>query len=37
MISIRDEVYNNLKRLKNKDEIFSDLIERLIANQKKTR
>ncbi|KKK47514.1 hypothetical protein LCGC14_3154420, partial [marine sediment metagenome] len=35
MISIRVEVYNNLKKLKNPDESFSELIERLIINQKK--
>lgn len=35
MISIRVEVYNNLKKLKGPDESFSELIERLIINQKK--
>lgn len=35
MISIRDEVYKKLKSLKGTKESFSDLIERLIANQQK--
>jgi len=35
MISIRDDVYKNLKKLKNPNESFSELIERLIANQQK--
>jgi predicted CopG family antitoxin len=35
MISIREEVYRDLKRLKGSDESFSDLIERLIKSQKK--
>ena len=35
MISIRDDIYKNLKKLKGPDESFSELIERLIANQKK--
>jgi len=35
MISIRDDVYKNLKKLKSPNESFSELIERLIANQQK--
>jgi predicted CopG family antitoxin len=35
MISIRDDVYKNLKRLKGPYESFSELIERLISNQQK--
>lgn len=35
MISIRDDVYKSLKNLKGPNESFSELIERLIANQKK--
>jgi predicted CopG family antitoxin len=35
MISIRDEIYKNLKKLKGPNESFSELIERLIANQQK--
>ena len=35
MISIRDDVYKNLKNLKQPDESFSELLERLILNQKK--
>jgi predicted CopG family antitoxin len=35
MISIRDDVYKKLKRLKNSNESFSDLIEKLISNQQK--
>ena len=35
MISIRDDVYKNLKKLKNPNESFSELLERLINNQKK--
>jgi len=35
MISIRDDVYKNLKKLKGPNESFSELIERLIANQQK--
>jgi len=35
MISIRDDVYENLKKLKGSNESFSELIERLIANQQK--
>ena len=35
MISIRDDIYKNLKKLKEPNESFSGLIERLIANQQK--
>ena len=35
MISIREDVYKNLKRLKETNESFSEVIERLISNQKK--
>ena len=35
MISVRDDVYKSLKKLKGQNESFSELIERLIANQKK--
>lgn len=35
MISIRDDVYKNLKKLKGPNESFSELIERLITNQQK--
>jgi len=35
MISIRDDIYKNLKKLKDPNESFSELIERLIANQQK--
>ena len=35
MISIRDDIYKNLKKLKGANESFSELIERLIANQQK--
>ena len=35
MISIRDDIYKNLKKLKNPNESFSELLERLIYNQKK--
>lgn len=35
MISIRDDIYKNLKKLKGPNECFSELIERLIANQQK--
>ena len=35
MISIRDDIYKNLKKLKGPNESFSELIERLIANQQK--
>jgi len=35
MISIRDDIYKNLKKLKNPYESFSELLERLIENQRK--
>jgi len=35
MISIRDDVYKSLKKLKGPNESFSELIERLIFNQQK--
>jgi len=35
MISIRDDIYENLKKLKGPNESFSELIERLIRNQQK--
>jgi len=35
MISIREDVYSNLKRIKGLNESFSEVIERLISNQKK--
>jgi len=35
MISIREEVYRNLKKLKGANESFSEVIERLLASQKK--
>ncbi|MFO8019138.1 MAG: antitoxin VapB family protein [Promethearchaeia archaeon] len=35
MISVREEIYKKLKNLKNPDEIFSDLFERMIKSQKK--
>jgi len=35
MISIREEVYKNLKQLKGPNESFSELIKRLITNQRK--
>ena len=35
MISIRDDIYKNLKKLKEPNESFSELIERLISNQQK--
>jgi predicted CopG family antitoxin len=35
MISIRDDIYKKLKKLKGPNESFSELIERLIANQQK--
>ncbi|TFG01294.1 MAG: antitoxin [Promethearchaeota archaeon] len=35
MISIREDVYKDLKNLKGPKESFSDLIERLIKSQKK--
>ena len=35
MLSIKEEVYENLKRLKEPDESFSDVISRLIKSRKK--
>ena len=35
MISIREEIYKELKKLKGSNESFSELIERLIKNQRK--
>ena len=35
MISIQDDIYKNLKKLKGPNESFSELIERLIASQQK--
>jgi len=35
MISIREDVYRDLKRLKGPNESFSDIIERLIKSRKK--
>jgi len=35
MISIREDVYKNLKKLKGANESFSEVIERLLAIQKK--
>ncbi len=35
MISIKKEVYENLKRIKKPDESFSDVISRLIESRKK--
>jgi len=35
MISIRDDIYKNLKKLKGPNESFSELIERLMSNQQK--
>ena len=35
MISIKEDVYENLKRLKKPDESFSDVISRLINSRKK--
>ena len=35
MISIRDDIYKNLKKLKGPNESFSELIERLITSQQK--
>ncbi len=35
MISIRDDIYKDLKKLKNPNESFSELLERLIKNQRK--
>lgn len=35
MISLREDIYEDLKRLKDPDESFSEVIERLIARSKK--
>ena len=35
VISIRDDIYKKLKKLRNPNESFSELLERLINNQKK--
>jgi predicted CopG family antitoxin len=35
MISIKEDVYENLKRLKKPNESFSDVISRLIISRKK--
>jgi len=35
LISIREEIYKDLKRLKGPNESFSELIERLIIERKK--
>ena len=35
MISIREDVYEHLKRLKSEDESFSDVIEKLITGRQK--
>jgi len=35
IISIREDIYNKLKHLKESNESFSELLERLISNQKK--
>ena len=35
IISIREEIYKELKNLKRPNESFSEVIERLIAKQKK--
>lgn len=35
MISIKNEIYEQLKHFKNNDESFSDVIERLLQTQKK--
>jgi predicted CopG family antitoxin len=34
IISIREEVYENLKSLKREDESISDVVERLITKKK---
>ncbi len=34
MISIKEKIYKQLEQLKNPDESFSDLLERLIQNHK---
>jgi len=35
IISLREDIYNNLKMLKDANESFSDVIERLISHRKK--
>ena len=35
LISVREEIYRKLTRLKNPDESFSDLFERIIKTQEK--
>ena len=35
MISVKEKIYKKLEQLKNPDESFSDLLERLIQNHKK--
>ena len=35
MISVKEKIYKQLVQLKNPDESFSDLLERLIQNHKK--
>ncbi|MFO7795412.1 MAG: antitoxin VapB family protein [Promethearchaeati archaeon] len=35
LISVREEIYRKLKKLKNPDESFSDLFERIIKTQEK--
>jgi len=35
LISVREEIYLKLKKLKNPDESFSDLLERIIKTQEK--
>ncbi len=35
MISVKEKIYKQLEQLKNPDESFSDLLERLIQNHKK--
>ncbi|TXT63308.1 MAG: hypothetical protein BAJALOKI3v1_390001 [Promethearchaeota archaeon] len=35
LISVREEIYRKLKKLKQHDESFSDLLERLIKTEEK--
>ena len=35
MISVKEKIYKQFEQLKNPDESFSDLLERLIQNHKK--
>jgi len=35
LISVREEIYRKLKKLKQPDESFSDLLERIIKTQEK--